>query len=45
MGRGGLEEFGDGNALATDELLGRGVMGFTEGGDAGKRSGAEQAEK
>lgn len=30
----GLEEFGDGNSLATDEELGGGMMGFVEGGDA-----------
>jgi len=37
VGCGGLEEFGDGDALAADEEFGRWLMGFVEGGDAGKR--------
>ena len=32
----GLDEFGDGNALATDEEFGGGVVCFVEGGDAGE---------
>ena len=36
MGRGGLEEFGDGDSLATDEEFGGGAVGFVEGGDAGQ---------
>ena len=34
MGRGGLEELGDGDALAADEEFGSGVVGFVKGGDA-----------
>ena len=36
MGSGGLEEFGDRDALATDEEFGGGMVGFVEGGDAGQ---------
>ena len=36
MGCRGLEEFGDGDALAADEEFGGGVMGLIEGGDAGE---------
>jgi hypothetical protein len=31
-----LEKFGDGDALAADEELGAGMVGFIEGGDAGE---------
>ena len=36
VGGGGLEEIGDGNALAADEEFAGGVVGFVEGGDAGE---------
>ena len=36
VGCGGLEKFGDGNALATDEEFGGGVVCFVEGGNAGE---------
>lgn len=31
-----MEEFGDGDALAADEELAGGVVGFVEGGDTGE---------
>jgi len=36
VGSRGLEEFGDGDALAADEEFGGWVVGFVEGGDAGQ---------
>jgi hypothetical protein len=36
VGGGGLEELGDGDALAADEEFGSGVVGFVKGGDAGE---------
>ena len=36
VGCGGLEEFGDGDALAADEEFGGWVVGFVEGGNAGE---------
>jgi hypothetical protein len=36
VGGGGLEELGDGDALAADEEFGSGVVGFVKGGDVGE---------